>query len=224
LASSLVAFAADCQSTTYDVYIVPGFSCSIDDKTFSDFTYTGTSNPPGFSIPAGGVAVTPITTPGDPGFQWSAGWHASTTSGVLTQDSLFQFTVNVDPGGAPITGLSLSIAGAGVTGTGEVFVNEQACIGALLPQCSGGTVVTLQVFMTSQGQQLFDSVSFAGVTEVDVAKDLEVQAGTNGSASVSLLTDQFQEGQSTVPEPGTLSMLGMGGLALFGFARRKMNL
>jgi hypothetical protein len=224
LASSVVAFAANCPTTTYDVYIAPGFSCDIGDKTFSDFAYSGTSNPPGFSIPAGGIAVSPITTSGDPGFQWSAGWHASTNSGVLTQDSLFQLNVNVAPGGAPITDLSLSISGVGVTGTGEVFVNEQACLGALLPQCSGGTIVTLQVFDTREGQQLVDSISFAGVTEVSVSKDLEVQAGTNGSASVSVLTDQFSEGSATVPEPGTLSMLGLGGLALVGFARRKMNL
>ena len=224
LASSLVAFAASCPTTTYDVYIAPGFSCDIGDKTFSDFAYTGTSNPPGFAIPAGGVGVTPITQPGAPGFQWSAGWHASTNSGVLTQDSLFQFVVNVDPGGAPITGLSLSIAGVGQTGTGEVFANEQACLGALLPMCSGGTIVTLQVFDTRDGQQLVDSITFPGVTEISVSKDLEIQAGTNGSASVSVLTDQFIEGSSTVPEPGTLSMLGAGALALASFARRKMNL
>lgn len=223
LASSLVAFAADCQNTTYDQYLGNGFNCTIGDKTFSDFAYTGTSNPPGFSIPAGGIQTTPITTPGNPGFQWSAGWHASTNSGVLTQDSLFQFTVNVAPGGAPITDLSLSIAGAGFSGTGEVIVDETACLGAVLPACTGGQVVTLEVFDSAQGQQFFDSISFAGVTEVSIAKDLEVQAGTNGSAQVSLLTDQFSEGTQSVPEPGTLSMLGAGVVALAGFARRKFR-
>ena len=89
---------------------------------------------------------------------------------------------------------------------------------------SGGTIVTLQVFDTRDGEQLVDSITFPGVTEISVSKDLEIQAGTNGSASVSVLTDQFIEGSSTVPEPGTLSMLGGGALALAGFARRKMNL
>jgi hypothetical protein len=224
LLGSVAAFAANCPTTTYDQYIVSGFNCNIGDDNFSSFMYTGTSNPPGFSIPASGVATTPITTPGNPGFQWSAPWFASTASGVLAQDSLFQFVVNVDPGGAPITGLSLTIAGVGFGGTGEVVVDETACLGALLPTCTGGQIVTLRVFAGAGGSQLVDSVSFAGVTEISVAKDVEIQAGTNGNASLSVLSDQFQEGGATVPEPGTLSMLGLGGVALFGFARRKLNL
>ncbi len=224
LASSLFVFADNCPTTTYDNYIVSGFSCNIGDKTFSDFAYTGTSSPPGFAIQAGSVGVTPITTPGNPGFQWSAPWFASTSAGILAQDSLFQFNVNVAPGGAPITDLSLSISGVGNIGTGTVVVDETACLGAVLPTCSGGQFVTLEVFSGPNGQLLSDTVSFAGVTEVSVSKDVEIQAGTNGQATLSVVSDQFSEGTSTVPEPGTLSMFGAGALALAGYARRKMKL
>lgn len=224
LASSLMAFADNCPTTTYDNYIVSGFSCGIGDKTFSNFQYTGTSNPPGFAIGPGSIGVTPITTAGDPGFQWSAGWFASNASGVLTQDSLFQFNASVNQGGAPITDLSLAIGGVGFSGTGAVVVDETACLGALLPTCTGGQIITLRVFDSSGGSQLVDTVSFTGVDLVSVSKDVEIQAGTNGSASLSVLTDQFSEGSSTVPEPGTLSMLGLGAAALVGFGRRKLNL
>lgn len=224
LAGSVAAFAAACPSTTYDQYIVSGFNCDIGDKNFSDFMYTSTSNPPGFSIPAGSVATSPITTPGNPGFQWSAPWFASTNAGILAQDSLFQFNASVNPGGAPITDLSLTIAGVGFAGTGEVIVDETACLGALLPTCSGGQIVTLRVFAGASGSQLVDEVSFAPTTLVSVAKDVEIQAGTNGNASLSVLTDQFSEGGTTVPEPGTLSMLGVGAVAIAGFVRRKMSL
>jgi hypothetical protein len=224
LISSIVTFAANCPATTYDNYIVTGFSCGIDDKTFSDFMYTGTSNPPGFAIPAGSVAVTPITQPGNPGFQWSAPWFAGTSNGILAQDSLFQFAVNVNPGGALITDLSLTIAGVGFAGTGEVVVDETACLGALLPTCTGGQIVTLRVFAGASGSQLVDQVNFSPVSLISVDKDVEIQAGTNGNASLSLVTDQFSEGGATVPEPGTLSMLGAGVLALVGFTRRNLNL
>ena len=220
LACSLGAYASSCQSTTYDVYISQG-SCTVNDQTYSGFAYTGTSNPPGFQIVPGAVGVTPITTPGNPGLQFSAGWLASTSTGVLEQDSLFQFNVNST---SPITDLTLSIGGASFIGTGEVIVAETACLGALLPTCTGGQLVTLTVFDDAAGSQLTDTVSFAGVNEVSIEKDLTVAAGTNGEATVSVLTDQFSEGVSSVPEPGTLSMLGLGGIALFGFARRKLNL
>lgn len=223
LATAVIAFASNCPNTTYDQYLGSGFNCTINDQTYQDFAYTGTSNPPGFEIPAGSIGVTPITTPGNPGLQWSTGWNASTSSGILTQDSLFQFVVTGDPNNL-ITDLSLSIAGVGFMGTGSISVDETACLGAMLPSCSGGTVVSLHVFDSSAGQQLFDQVNFAGVSLIDVSKDLLVSAGTNGSAQVSVLTDQFSEGQGTVPEPGTLSMFGAGILALGGFARRKLNL
>jgi len=221
LASSVSAFAGACQSTTYDQYLGNGFSCTVNDQTYSSFGYVGTSNPPGFSIPAGSVGVVPITTPGNPGLEFSAGWLASTSTGIIEQDSLFQFTVNSN---TPITDLTLAIGGASFIGTGEVIVAETACLGALLPSCTGGQLITLTVFDDSAGQQLVDTATFAGVNEISVSKDLTVAAGTNGEATVSVLTDQFSEGTGTVPEPGTLGMFGLGGAALFGFVRRKLNL
>lgn len=222
LATAAVALAGPCPTTTYDNYLGSGFSCTVNDQTYQDFMYTGTSNPPGFEVPAGSIGVTPITTAGDPGLQWAAsGWGVGTGLGILSQDSLFQFAVTSS---TPITDLSLSIGGAGFTGTGSINLDETACLGAMLPSCTGGTIVTLSVFDNSGGQRLFDQVNFSGVNLISVSKDLLVQAGTNGSAQVSVITDQFSEGQSTVPEPSTLSMLGAGVLALGGFARRKLNL
>jgi PEP-CTERM motif len=216
-----VGFASACSDTTYDQYLGAGFNCTIGDKTFSNFAYHGTSNPPGFSIQAGSIDVTPITTPLNPGFQWSAGWHASTTSGVLSQDSLFQFTVNVNPGGNLITDVSLSIGGVGTSGTGSIAVDETVCLGATFPACTGGTVRELSVFQDSSGSQLFDEISFAGVSEVDVQKDVLVDAGTNGSARLSLLTNQFSE--TTTPEPASILLFGSGALALAGVLRRKIK-
>jgi len=222
LAATVFGFAQECTSGTMAQYTVTGFQCSIQDQTYQDFMYSSSSNPPGFSVPAGSVNVTPITTTGNYGFQWeAAGWAASNSSGVLSVDSLFQYAVSSTN---PMTDLSLSIAGVGFSGTGSVSVDETACLGAMLPACSGGTTVTLRVFDSSSGQQLYDQVNFAGVNLIDVSKDLMVSAGTNGSAEVSVLTDQFSEGSGTVPEPSTLSMFGAGILALAGFARRKFNL
>jgi PEP-CTERM motif len=220
LGTSTVALADPCPTTTLNNYLGSGFSCGIDDKTFSNFIYSGTSNPPGFGLPAGSVAVSPITGPGNPGLQFSAGWFASTSSGILQEDSGIQYGVSVNPGGSPITDVSLSIGGVAWTGTGDVTVDETVCLGAMLPACSGGQVKTLSVFDSSSGSKLFESITFPGVSEVDVQKDIAIEAGTNGNATLSFVTNQFSEG--TVPEPSSIMLLGCGILGLGGVLRRRM--
>jgi len=221
LVTALGGYAQNCTMETYNNYLGSGFQCTINDQTYSSFSYSDTSNPPGFGIPAGSIMAIPITTPGDPGLQFTGPWGVSTSGGILAQDSEFDWTVTST---SLITDLSLSIAGVGFSGTGAINLDETACLGAILPSCTGGTTVTLSVFDSSAGQQLFDEITFAGVHEISVEKDLLVSAGTNGSAEVSVITDQFSEGTSAVPEPGTLSMMGLGVVALAGFARRKFNL
>ena len=200
-------------------YLGAGFSCTINDLAFSNFIYTSTSTPPGFEIMAGSVGVTPITTPGNPGFQFNAPWHASTLSGVLGRDSFIEFQVNSS--GALITDVSLSMGGFGTTGTGSITIDETVCLGAVFPSCSGGTVRTLEVYANSGGFLSYDEISFAGVSEVDVEKDILIDAGTNGGATLSLVTNQFSEG--SVPEPGSILLFGSGALALAGVLRRKLN-
>lgn len=215
-----IGFASACQHQTYNNYIGSGFTCDIGDKTFADFAYHSTSNPPGFEVPAGSVDVEPITTPGNPGFEFTSGWMASNASGILTQDSLIEYSVN-DGGHNSITDVSLGIGGVGFSGTGSVFVDETVCLGAMLPSCTGGTFETLSVFDYSGGTKLFDEVSFAGVSFVDVEKDIELSSGTDGTARLSLVTNQFSEGG--VPEPGSIALFGTGVLALGGVLRRKLS-
>jgi hypothetical protein len=64
------------------------------------------------------------------------------------------------------------------------------------------TIDTLRVFHSASGTKLFDSISFAGVTEVDIANDVEIEAGTNGNVSSSPGTNQF----SKVAEPDSIML------------------
>ncbi len=221
LAISAAAYAQTCTTEALSNYLTSGFSCTINDQTYSAWSYTDESNPPGFAVGPGSVTVSPITTQGNPGFMFTGSWQVGQALGILSQDSSFFFTVNSV---TPMTDLSLSIGGVGFTGTGAISLDETACLGAVLPACTGGTIVTLSVGDSSAGQQLYNQVNFAGVNEISVEKDLSVSAGTDGSAEVSIITDQFSESGTTVPEPGTLGMLGLGSAAILGFARRKLNL
>jgi PEP-CTERM motif len=221
LAGISAAFADACPQTTLDNYLGAGFSCGIDDKTFLDFSYLSSSSPGGFAIPASGVAVQPITTQGNPGFLFSAPWSVSNNSGILAQDSLIGYSVSVNQGGAPITDLTLAMVGFDAIGTGEITINETYCLGGILPLCNGGTEGSLTLNWTSKGGSSSQVVNFAGVTEISVEKDIELTAGTDGSASVSGIYNQFSEGQ--VPEPGSMVLFGTGVLGLVGVLRRKLG-
>ena len=53
-ALSSTAVAAPCVTTVLSDWLGTGFSCTVGDKTFSNFTY----NPDGFNVPATVVGVT----------------------------------------------------------------------------------------------------------------------------------------------------------------------
>ncbi len=215
-----VGFASACQTDSYANYKLLTSGCVIDDKTFSDFRYT--YGPPNLGISPQNLTVTPLNDALGPGFQFSAGWYASNPGGLNSMDSLIQYTVNVNPGGRPITDVSLSIGGSGWNTTGGVFVDETVCLGAVFPACSGGTEEQLHVYDSAAGTKLFDEISFAGVTEVDVEKDILVEAGSdaNGSARLSLVTNQFSE---QAPEPSSILLFGSGALVYAGLLRRKLS-
>ena len=224
LAGITTAFADVCPSSTLDKYLGSGYSCGIDDKTFFDFSYSSSSNPGGYGIPASGVSVSPINTPGNPGFLFNAPWTVSTNSGVIMLDSLIGYTVTVNQGGQAITDLTLAMVGFDAIGTGEISIDETYCLGGILPVCSGGTEGTLVLNYTSKGGATSQTVNFAGVTEISVEKDILLTAGTNGQAAVSGVYNQFSEGSGTTPEPSSALLFGTGVIGLAGVLRRKLRL
>ena len=218
LGTSAIAMASvACPVSTYDNYL--GFSCTIDDKTFSNFSYASSASGGAALIPPSGVAVVPITTPNNPGFLFSSGF------GVISnqiQDEFFGFTVLVNLGGHPIDDITLLQLGTGFTGTGAASIAETVCLGDTFADgCLHGTIASLSTVDNSSLVKLSDHITFAPVLEVDVVKDLELFGGPNGSAFVSGVENQFSE--VVTPEPSTLLMLGTGIVGLGGILRRKQN-
>ncbi len=162
----------------------------LDDKLFFDFSYTGTGLGGANAISAGGIMVTPVSTPFNPGLQFSANWSVGPGQEL---DSLISYKVLVLPGGAPITDISATMTGSASTSTGIVSVDEATNQGntvSLLDSAATGTIA-------------FDETTFApkfGPLTVNV--DIQVSAGANGTATVSTVTNQLSE--TAVPEPSTL--------------------
>jgi hypothetical protein len=179
LGSALYAFGDACTTATYDKYVGLN-SCGIDDKTFQNFFYStaGTN-----LMPSSSITVNPITTKYNPGFLFNAPWGVQAGQ---TQDSLIGFTVTVNPDGQLIKDLSLYMFGAGFLGTGQVSVSETYCAGdTFANHCANGVEGTLLTILNSGTSKLQDIVNLAKpVTVVDVMKDIQLNGGSDGSASL----------------------------------------
>ncbi|MFZ0704595.1 MAG: PEP-CTERM sorting domain-containing protein [Candidatus Korobacteraceae bacterium] len=215
LVCGLSAFASDCIVTSYDQYI--GGSCGIDNKTFSNFTYsTAGSN----HMNASDITVTPITTQYNTGFQFIAPWNASSGQ---TQQSLIGYTAT-DNGGPLIKDLSLLMIGAATLGNAQVAVAETYCAGDTFANlCANGTEGTLLTILNSNTSLLSASVNFDNpVSVVDVYANVEMLGGSDNNSTALLggLQNQFSE----VPEPGSLVLFGSGIAGLAGVLRRYVKL
>src|SRR5690242_2986700 len=92
LAASSFGWAGSCGIGTLADYTASGFSCSIGDKTFSNFVYVSSASGGAIAPPASGVAVAPVTSGfgSEIGLLFSAAWLVG--SGQI-QDSLLSYTV-----------------------------------------------------------------------------------------------------------------------------------
>src|SRR5262245_58520530 len=69
-----MAAALPCGTTTLNNWLVSGFSCTVEDKTFSGFTYNS------MLVPASSVGVGPASTTAGPGIGINALWNAGASA------------------------------------------------------------------------------------------------------------------------------------------------
>jgi hypothetical protein len=189
-------------------------ACSVGDKLFYGFTYTG--------LPSGG-ATAPNNTqvfvnpdpanPNEPGLVFSSTmWYVTGTAidTPIAIDSAIGFVVATVSGVPLIIDASLDFTGHnGTSGGGQAFIGETVVLG-------GGASASLEVDSTN-GPYL-SIANFAPVSTLTVSKDLQVRIarGATGSASIT----QFREGFSEMPEPVSCVLFGSGLLGL-GILRRR---
>jgi len=210
----LVASGAPaCGPGTYDTYIAGGgITCQIGSLVFSNFSFSSSAGVPATAIPATGVTVTPLNLGAEFGFQFGTGM--SVASGF--QDIIISFVVTGN-----ITDLHASFNGS-FSGTGTSSDTETFCKnGISLPPLGSCAVVNQgQYNLTNPPQNLAPAplVFNPALTSIAISKDINVTAGANGTATISQVTDTF-----SVPEPMTLSMMGIGLLGLGLMRRRQMG-
>ena len=179
--------------------------CSIGNAQFFDFVDLGPlGGATGLSPDAIGVA--PLFEQFNPGFEFSVG--AAAGAGVFLE-SRFGYTLQTT--GALVQGASLAMTGSAVAPDGVTTVVEDFCQGDafIIDFCPVGTD-TLIVFDIGSDQETAAKLSFPGVSTLGLIKDIGVDGGLAGSATISTAINRF----ALVPEPATGLMAGLGLLAL----------
>ena len=184
--------AAPCITTTLNNWLSPTFSCTVGDKTFSNFSYS----PDGFTnVPASSVGVGPsVLTTAGPGLQFNANWQ---NTGTTALDAAIGFTVTA-PATTPIADFHLLLNGV---------------VGSVLDVATLSNGVTL-----TSSDNLEHAISFAPVTSLLVTDDI----GVNPGGSVSILDKQFSQVPGPVVGAGLPALImACGGLLALARRRRR---
>jgi hypothetical protein len=208
--SAALASTTTCPTGSYSAYLGGSFTCTSGNLTFSGFDYTSSAS--GTAIPATAVTVTPITTTSNEGFSFQpAGMTVTNTGSTQNFSDILITYVVTDPLG--ITDIELAFSGSS-GGTGLIDPSETYCFNqttvAGCPSGHGGILNTATL-----------SATFGAVTSIAISKDFSVASGTNGTATLLLINNQYS--QSNVPEPLPCALLGSGLAGLILLRRRLLN-
>jgi hypothetical protein len=224
-AASLSATPTTCPTATLSTYLSTfgsggGISCMDGSLLLSNFSF----NAFGSTILSNtAVTVTPfVNVGGETGLDFSVTGMSATNSGFA--DITVGYTIT-----APLTDLTLSFDGS-FTGAGNTNIMEFACINQFLLSCPSGQMLAPPLTVTNPPPQFTNKVFLpAGVTFIDVAKDVRVNGGCqpndpacSGTATIMHFENGFSvAAEPPVPETDTAFLLGLGLLGLGALKMRK---
>ena len=191
-------FAAACTNTTLDVLTTGGFTCTVDDKTFSNFQYTPLAGAPAASAVDANTSFS-VTTQN---FGWSF-------AGAFNGNFTLAYTVAVD---------TAICSTCRIDSAREQIFAGQNPVGTQVVNVAEGAFGTVSPNNASLGD---NTKGMAIPLVISLTKTLTSANLTTGNSIVSIDSSVHQI--SGVPEPMTLSMMGIGLLGLGLLRRRQMG-
>jgi len=168
---------------------------------FSNFQYSASSGVP---LPSA-VIVNPFNVGSETGITFNGSFNGNPGT---SDDIAISYVVTLS-GGGKITDAYLSGDPVVISGTGSASVVE-----TLYNNANGNALGTMII---SDSTTNVATLSFAGVTSILVHKDINVD-GITGTAKISFVNQGYSIG-STVPEPASLALLGIGMTGFLAFRR-----
>jgi hypothetical protein len=194
--------------TTYDKLLPTGSYTTVagaETLTFSNFTYSSSSDPSGSAVAPSSLNVTPFAVGNETGFSLNGTLFAP--AGVLVDVSI-SYIVTA-PAGESLTDAFLSTTGGNFGGTGSYSVDE-----TLVNATTFAPIGTLDA--SSPPGTSSDLIGFPGVQSILVTKDIFLNGGSAGE-TLSVVTQAFSS--NTVPEPASIALLGIGISGFLAFRR-----
>jgi hypothetical protein len=192
LAGNTTAWAGTCTTSTFDTYFASGFSCTVGDLEFSNFTsYADT-------VTGGAGAVTPSSITVTPGGSDATSLDLTLTFTALSASSNQTSTVTFDYVVTPLNGFALPGANTynwteTYSGTGTTIINSLYTIPGGFP-----TTASLQDFAS-----------------------IEASGGTAGGVTTNTYEDAWYVAATPIPAALPLFASGLGALGLLGWRRKR---
>jgi hypothetical protein len=208
------AGAMEARATQMPLSALLGQTVDIDGLYFTFVTY---SNPTG-NAPASDVTVTyPAPGTNMPGFNLTGNFGAGPGQ---FNDSDLVYTVTAPPG-VSITDAELagnpSASGTGLASVSETLRSGTSVISPIIVPITGTNPMLIASYTPPGPGPVEDT--FAPQSQITVTKDWETSGGTDGIATLSSITQVFSVSGSSVPEPSSMALLGIGMASFMAFRR-----
>lgn len=188
--------------------VIANGGLQVGDKLFGNFQVTTNKTVNAVAPGASDISVRAVVVDGEYGLRFNGGWVALSNQ---IADTTIKFSVTAD---APwmIESNMLKMTAFGAAGGGVVSISENVYLQDPDVTTTDSVANKFVYYVNDTTKRLIDVQSFSPSATIWVTKDVVVTGGTQVGGIAHL--SEFYQSFGQVPEPATMAMLALGGIAL----------